>query len=91
VLSLSSATTAGSITLIFIGALNAPKAVEASRYILRQNGVDLDVFSVAYNAMNRGVKLTLENTPAAGSIEVSCDLTDAKGFGLHGKTLINVK
>jgi hypothetical protein len=91
VLSSSSATAGGAVTLTFTGALDAAKAVEAARYSVQQNGAGLEVASAAYNATNRTVKLTLENTPAAGSIEVSYNLSDSKGLALSGQTNVTVK
>jgi hypothetical protein len=91
VLSSSSVTVDGVVALTFTGALDAAKAVVASRYSVQQNGVELEVESAAYNATNRTVKLTLENTPAAGVVQVSYNLADDKGLMLSGQTNVSVK
>ncbi|HEX8834814.1 MAG TPA: choice-of-anchor Q domain-containing protein, partial [Abditibacteriaceae bacterium] len=91
VLSSASATAGGSITLTFTGALDAAKAVEASRYSVQQNGVELEIASASYNATSHTVTLTLEAAPAAGSVEVSYELTDSKGLSLTGQTTFGIK
>jgi hypothetical protein len=92
VLSSSSATTGGSITLAFTGALNAAKAVEAARYSVQQNGAELEVESVSLaNSTTVVLGLPSGALRVGDRLKVGYDLQDSKNLTLQGEADITVK